>query len=471
MRKKIFVLTALIAMSAVFFLDSCRKDLVFDNTAVIEFQADSVHFDTAFTSTTTATRKLLLYNTSDKSVNINRLYLENGENSYFRMGIDGQTGYDLRDIVILPNDSSYVFISATISSNSDSIPFLVMDKLVAETDGGSSSCLIDAYGQNAVFYTDSIISVNTSWTKDLPIVLIGDVLVNEGVVLNIEAGARIYTQSKKFLYILGTLNATGTETDSILFQGNRLDRDYFLDADHAGEWGGIYLGKPSHDNFLEHVYIKNASVGIYVDSIPTQGHYKLRMRKSTVFNCLGQGIYSFESSIDLQNCRLISNNVNLAMVKGGELYMNHCTLGGYSVPFNPHSSTNQSVSMVLLNYFIDQNVLFPGSLTAKIYNSAITGSLANEATIDSVSSAGFDLELRNVLMQTETPQSQLQVMASVYDNVILNVAPGFTEPSERDYDYNSTSPLYRATSTFTLPQDIHDNARSVPTDIGCEEIF
>ncbi len=463
------IVLIVLGLSTLLLLDSCRKDLVYDDDAVVRFESDTLHFDTAFTSTTTPTQRILLHNPSSKSVHIRRIALEQGANSYFRLAVDGETGYQATDIDILPEDSAYIFVSATLDPNSDSLPFLVMDKIIAETDGGTSSCVIDAYGQNAIFYRDTTIST-TTWKRDLPIVLLGNVTVDRDATLTIRPGARIYVQSKKFLAVEGTLKAIGSPSDSITFQGNRLDRAYFLDADHPAEWGGIYLGVNSHSNELENVYIKNATVGIYLDSLPRIGQYKLKLRKSTVYNCLAQGILSVASSCSLTNSRLISSNVNLGVVKGGDIYVNHCTLGGYATKFNPHGVSNKSVSMILLNYQIIDNTIYPGVLQARIYNSVVHGVLDQEAIIDSLDYAGFYLELRNNLLQTTSTSAELQSISAVYENNILNEDPDYTDPSERDYSYNISSPIYRKTSTYNLPDDIKFRPRSLPTDLGCEQI-
>ncbi len=450
-------------------LHSCKRDLDFTSDDLVYFSVDSLHFDTAFTTTTSRTRKVLIYNRSNKSIKINRLYVEKGALSYFHFGIDALTGQEVSDLVILPNDSSYLFVSVTIDSNSDNLPFLVSDRIIAETDAGSSSMIVDAYGQNAVFYQDTVLNTIT-WTDDLPVVLLGNVEIAEGQTLTINPGVKIYTQSKKYLIISGSIQAIGTKEDSIIFQGARLDRDYFGDDDAPGEWGGIYLTPSSEQNEMEHVIIKNAIRGIIIDSLARNNDFKLKINKSTIFNCLSYGIYALQGSVDLRNCYLISSNVNLAILRGGELYMNHCTLGGYSVRFNQHSEPNRSISMAVLNYFIDNNVITEGDLEARILNSIIYGSLDQEAVLDSVQSSSYYLELRNNVIKTNTPLAELMQLATVYENNILNENPNFEDTYEVDYTFGIGSPCYRATSTFSLPDDINDRLRSTPTDIGCEEM-
>ncbi len=466
LRNSIFVLLAgLILLS----IGSCQKQLNYSQEDLVYFSVDTLHFDTAFTSTTTATRRVKLFNRSSKSVRVNRLYLDGGASSYFRLGIDAQTGYEATDVTILPYDSSYVFVSVTIDPNSDSLSFIVSDQIVAETDAGMQRCVVDAYGQNAIFFKDTVLST-MRWTADLPVVLLGHVEVAEGETLTIDPGTRIYTQAQKYLFVSGTLIAQGTKEDSIIFQGNRLDRDYFRYGDNPGEWGGIYFTPSSVANELRHVIIKNASTGIWVDSLATDGDYKVKLDKSTIYNALAYGVFSYFGSIDMRNSILISNNVNLAMSKGGRLYMNHCTLGGYSVQYNQHSAAYKSVSMIALNYYIYQNIIYPADLEARIYNSIIYGSLDQEVVLDSVTSAGFYIELRNNILKTTNSENRLRQLSTVYENMILNQDPDFADTYEGDYSYPSSSPAYRSTSTYTLMDDINDRPRMTPTDRGCEEM-
>ncbi len=449
-------------------MSSCNSDINYSKDTYVSFQKDTLHFDTAFTTRTAPTRPIKIFNNSNQALRINRLYLENGSESFFRMGVSGQTGYDIRDITLLPQDSTYVFMSAQIDTQGSNTPLYIMDRIIAETDAGTSSAVVDGYGQDAYFYTDSVIG-NITWTPDKPIVLLGNVLVEKGKVLNILAGTRIYTQQGKYLLVAGSLQALGTRQDSIVFMGNRLDRDYFLNIDRPGEWGGIHFFPSSYDNKMEHVMIKNSHTAISLDSLGTVGNPKIDLKKVIIRNALKYGILAVGSSLRMENCLLHTNNINLAAVYGGDLYMNFCTLAGYSGPSNAHEKRYESKSMWLLNYLVVDNVPQPSPLKARVYNSVIYGALDEEFTADAISTAAFDAEIDHCVIRSEKSLADWQALCQSFTNNLLNQDPGFENTYDMDFSYDATSPLYRATTAHWLPSDLDDKPRSVPTDIGARE--
>ena len=70
-------------------------------------------------------------------------------------------------------------------------------------------------------YVSGIIDINTVWTPaGNPYIVIGDVLVDSAVTLDIEPGVEVRIDSAKQIMIEGTLNAIGTATDSIIITRN-----------------------------------------------------------------------------------------------------------------------------------------------------------------------------------------------------------------------------------------------------------
>lgn len=167
---------------------------------------------------------------------------------------------------------------------------------------------------------------------------------------------------------------------------------------------------------------------------------------------------------------LHTNNVNLAFIWGGDLYMNFCTLAGYSGPSNQHEERYQSKSMWLLNYYIENNQALPSNLSAKIYNSVIYGSLDDEFGADAVTSANFNVDIENCLIKSEAGLSEWQSLCNSFTGNILNEDPGYENTYDMDFSYQTFSPIYRATSSHLLPMDIEEKLRSNPTDIGAWEL-
>ena len=66
------------------------------------------------------------------------------------------------------------------------------------------------------------------------------------------------------MYIAGTLLINGTFDDPVILQGDRLEYVY---NDVPGQWDGIWLMNGSKHNDIEYTEIKNAVIGIQVDTL------------------------------------------------------------------------------------------------------------------------------------------------------------------------------------------------------------
>src|SRR5690606_8650681 len=89
----------------------CRKERFIEkNGAALEFSTDTVYFDTVFSAVGSATRRLLIRNPHKESIKIEQIQLAGGENSVFRLNIDGNPTNSLKELVIKGNDSAFVFV-------------------------------------------------------------------------------------------------------------------------------------------------------------------------------------------------------------------------------------------------------------------------------------------------------------------------------------------------------------------------
>ena len=71
------------------------------------------------------------------------------------------------------------------------------------------------FGQTNV---SGVISSNTTWTlANSPYIVTGHLIVNEGVILTIEAGVSVQFQSGKMLQVNGSVIAIGTANNMITF--------------------------------------------------------------------------------------------------------------------------------------------------------------------------------------------------------------------------------------------------------------
>ena len=117
-------------------MSSCRKDdLLTDSSAKLTFSADSVLFDTVFTSIGSTTRQLMIYNTNNRPLKISTIRLAGGSSSPYRLNLDGVPGKSFTDVEIPGNDSLFLFVEITIDPGNAATPFIVQDSVVFEKIG------------------------------------------------------------------------------------------------------------------------------------------------------------------------------------------------------------------------------------------------------------------------------------------------------------------------------------------------
>jgi hypothetical protein len=113
-------------------------------------------------------------------------------------------------------------------------------------DFNNQATLTDA-GFYSITLKSGALTASTTWSKsDSPFLVTGDVTVNSGDTLTIEAGVEVrFTPSsddlsggndanRSELYVKGTLIADGTASDTIVFTSN-------AESPSSGDWYGIYL--------------------------------------------------------------------------------------------------------------------------------------------------------------------------------------------------------------------------------------
>ena len=118
MRRLLIIPTSLII---IIFWSSCKNDFNFElSSGNLSFSKDTVYLDTIFTNIGSSTYNLKVYNNSDENITIPNINLGNGENSYYRLNVDGMYGSGsnagkyFENIELLANDSLYIFIETTV---------------------------------------------------------------------------------------------------------------------------------------------------------------------------------------------------------------------------------------------------------------------------------------------------------------------------------------------------------------------
>lgn len=475
------------------YTSSCRKEKALLTGGELQFSVDTLLFDTVFTSLGSFTAQVKIYNPQDQKVTLSSVRLDKGGNSQFNLNVNGKAGNVVDNIEIAANDSIYVFATVNIDPTPNDLkPFVVQDKLTATLNGSDFSIPFLAYGQNAYYLVDSLITSNQTWKTDKPYVIINNAAVDENVTVTIPAGCRIYVHADSRLLVLGTLKVNGTKQDSVVFQGDRLDRKYFGNEGYPGEWGGIYFTTTSRNSEINYAILKNcgnstrlgessftpAAIQLNYDTVGVSGgvdFYQLRMTNTIIENSIGYGVLAFGSTLFAENCLINTCGAQcLATFEGGRYDLNNCTFVTYGTDKVSHID---NPVMALLNYRDVNNTQYvAGPLLCELNNCVVWGSLETEfvalyrgnTSIDDT----FSVVLNNCLIKNKDGVPD----GVIANNTIVNEDPGFVDYMGWDFRPADGSRLInagtnQATQTYTPPQtDLDNKPRSDgKIDIGCYE--
>lgn len=443
---------------------ACQKEdsISTDPSAKLEFSADSILFDTVFTSTGSTTQRIKVFNRGKRAVRIQEIKLGGGASSNYQININGLATPYLHGVEIRGNDSLNIFVKVTINPNSDLLPFIVKDSIGFITNGNYQKVILSAYGQNAVFLKDVDIAANTVWDNKLPYVIYNKVKVGSEKVLTIQRGAKIYFHKNAELIIAGTLKVNGALNDSVTFSSDRLERIY---ADEPGQWKGLHFLQDSKDNLINYGLIKNGSIGIRVDSLSGNSNPKLLLANSMIYNMELVGVYCNNAELAAFNNIIANCGRHLIYgINGGRYNLKQNTLVNVNFQF---PRTTPSL------FFTDQSSqanTSPFSLT--LINNIIWGSLQDELIVEKKGGLSFTQSILHNLIKSRDNS------LGSFGN-ILNVDPLFKDVQQNNYYLNSGSPaINKGEDLITDPyfsswliRDLNGRVRLFPSDLGSYEFF
>lgn len=180
---------------------------------------------------------------------------------------------------------------------------------------------------------------STTWTKaNSPYILQGDVVVFGGVDLNIEPGTVIKFDKGAQIRLRGNLNATGKETDSIIFTSNSATP---LPGDYIGIYVEVNSAVPFGQN-TNQITMSYCAVSYAKEFIHFYSHHNgpYTFKNCRFYNnkCINKEVGVSADKTTFENC-LFENNEN-CLYGGGEdgtMYITDCkfynngkgTNGGY----------------------------------------------------------------------------------------------------------------------------------------------
>lgn len=467
--KYLSLLTIFIAIIA---LSSCRND--FESVASsgnLEFSLDTVYLDTIFSNIGSSTYNLKVYNRSNEDVTIPTVRLGEGENSNYRLNVDGLAGKTFENIQVLAKDSIFIFVETTfdIASQTSDNQFIYTDQIQFDSGGNQQNVELVTLVQDAVFLfpddlgngmfetlnlgmdgngDDVLISGfvlepdELTFTNEKPYVIYGYAAVPDGATLTVEAGARVHFHADSGILVAnnGQMIVNGAPStdpelleNEVIFEGDRLEPAF---ADVPGQWGTIWLTSGSTDHEFNYTTIKNGVVGILADG--NDGANPLELNNVQIYNNANAGLLARNAFV-IGNNMVINNSgqTSLACSLGGSYEFNHSTFANY------WTNSFRSFPAVQIDNGIP-DVAMANLIKADFNNCIIYGNELREIGLFPVDDDSFEFSFNfnNSLIRfedpngdfTDDPNYPLFSGTTRYTNSVLSVDPVFQNTNLNNFN-------------------------------------
>ncbi len=302
----------------------------------IDLPEDTMKLDTIFSGTASSTYTFWVHNRNNEGLNIQSVRLKRGNQSGFRINIDGvyldnSNGSQTNNVKIRKNDSILVFVEITPRDIYQSVPESITDQLIFLLDSGvEQSVYLQAWVWDAVKYYSPVIESDSIIESDKPLVIYGDIVVKDGAHLTIR-NTTFYFHANAGVQVYGTLI-----TDNCTMRGDRLDKMFAnLPYDRVpGQWLGIRFHKSSNNNVLNNTIIRNSKNGLVCDSAALDSvHYRLKVNHCIIHNCQGNGVSLTHSHVRIENSQISNSMGDCLTVNGGIAEIIYSTLAQF-YPFS-----------------------------------------------------------------------------------------------------------------------------------------
>lgn len=446
------------------FLSACNKEnFIQSSNATLTLSADTIKFDTVFTTAGSITQSVKIFNTNTQPLRISEIKLMGGNNSAYHMNVNGIANTTVNDYELAANDSMYIFVTVDINPNNQNQPFLINDSISIAWNGNTRFIQLEAYGQNAHYLNRHTISQHETWINDLPYVILGELTVEAGATLNISAGCRIFCHADAPILVNGTIQVNGEKNNEVVFRGDRLDTYY---RDLPASWPGIYLLPGSGGHQFRFANILNA----YQALVVSETSNATTIEQSIIHNSYKEGLLAKKSELNVSNSLISNCGGGVALMAGGNYQFTHCTMVTYANAYTSHNTPTLSIS----NYEIDNGNISSYDLSAIFVNCICWGEGSTDTEIETRKEGNtlYAVEWKNCLFKAATDPAN-----ALYTDVIRNEDPQFDsiDISHQYYDFrttrNSFAPGIDRGVVTPFPKDLDDNPRVVATfpDLGCYE--
>jgi hypothetical protein len=458
MKKLLLIVVTALAVS------SCTKNsFITSKDAAVTFSADTLFFDTVFVTTGSVTQSVKIINPNSQKLQLTDIRLMGGAQSYFAINIDGSPGPGVSHVDIDAGDSLYIFVAVQINPNAANLPFIVQDSIQVEFNGNQQYIQLQAWGQNANFLRNQVLTGSTVWSPALPYVIQGGLQIDTGATLTIPAGCRVYFHADAPLLVDGSLQVNGTDSNRVLFTGDRLDAPY---NGYPGSWPGIYFRGASNNDQLQYAVVENADESVVVSAPPAGPVPKVFLQQCIVNNSYDAGILGLDGSIQAVNCLISNCGQNLVLGGGGYYNFVQCTAAAYSNTYIVHTQPVLAVS----DEIEDGSAIYTGAVQASFVNCIFWGNYGNvpdEVVVSQQTSNSFVVGFSNCLWKVQNAPTGVTAAG-----MIVNQDPLFdsvnTAVNYYDFHLQANSPAIGAGAAAGVLVDLDGKARpATAPDLGC----
>lgn len=431
--KLVVYFTIVIVSLSLFF--ACDKDNDFSTNSSLRltFSADTVRFDTVFTTIGTATKRVKVYNRNKDGLKLSSIEIMNPEKTGFRMNVDGISGNKINNVDILGKDSLYIFVEVTVDPLNKNNPILVDDSIRFQFNGVTQYLRLEAIAQDVILWKDKTIDENTILRDEKPFLIYGGLTVSKDVTLTIEKNVRFYFHSEAKLLINGRIDAVGTIDEPVVFRGDRMDNLYQsgnVPFDRVpGQWGGIEIAADSYDNNFENVRIRNSIYGVLCHEANAD-QQKVKLVNTIIQNTSKEGLWAVNCKIIAHNTLFANSGGYTVRLLGGSYEFVQCTVANYMD--NNWGFIPRKNAMLLANKGVDvtgKTVSYPLRNTSFI-NTIIAGRGTSELALADVdASLDFKYSFVNCLIKNNGTD----------DNDFVNTVWGVDPRFEYIYSFESAA--------------------------------
>ncbi|NNC34134.1 MAG: hypothetical protein HKO09_04605, partial [Croceitalea sp.] len=250
-------------------------------------------------------------------------------------------------------------------------------------------------------------------------------------------------------------------------------------AEVPGQWGTIWLLPGSTGHQIEHLILKNATVGLLVDGTENDDTPTLTLNNSQLFNSSNSNLWARTANINATNTVLgNAGSASFYANLGGQYDFKHCTIANY------WTNGFRSFPALLIDNFIlfqDGSSIASDLVKANFSNCIIDGNKNLELLLVNNEINAFNFAFLNCSIQfndinndfVDNPFYDFSD-TNFYENSVQNIMTKFIDARNNRFQLNEDSEAIDRGNIGVanqVPIDLQGNSRTASPDLGAYEFI